>query len=332
MKELNVLVTGGAGYIGSHCIEALRNAGFRPVVLDDLSTGFQASIPSGVELIEASILDREQLGKAFSRREFHSVVHLAAKTLVPESVLQPLEYYRVNTFGTGQLLEACVQFGIKNFLFSSTAAVYGTVSERPVSEQDQTNPTAPYGASKLFAERIVRDAATRHGMRFAILRYFNVAGASLDGQNGQRSHAATHLLKRVCEAALGRRSSVPVCGTDYSTEDGTGVRDFIHVEDLADLHSLILQKLVRGSDSLLLNCGYGRGYSVRQVVSAMSKVVGSPVPMTEHPRREGDVASVVADTSLLKSTLDWSPRCNDLEVICRTAYEWEKSQPAKSSL
>jgi UDP-glucose 4-epimerase len=319
-----VLVTGGAGYIGSHMVYRLLESGEEVVVLDNLSTGVKENLPPNSELIKGDIGDEVLVSRLFQSRPFDSVIHFAGSVVVPESVAQPLDYYRNNTAASRSLIAACVRHGVPNFLFSSTAAVYGSPPVMPVSEDTQTDPVSPYGRSKLMTEWILEDTAKAHGLRYGILRYFNVAGADPRGRTGQSTPRATHLIKRACEVATGRSERLTIFGTDYSTPDGTGVRDYIHVSDLVDIHEQVLRKLRDDGLSLLLNCGYGRGYSVREVVSAVERATGNVLAVETADRRPGDLAAVVAETGKLAKLLGWKPQYADLDVIVRTALAWEK--------
>ena len=319
-----VLVTGGAGYIGSHMMWRLLDSGEHAIVLDNLSTGVKKNLPANCELVEGDVGDEALLSKLFQSRAFDAVIHFAGSVVVPESVAHPLDYYRNNTSASRSLIEACIRFGVPNFLFSSTAAVYGSPPIMPVSEDTQTNPVSPYGRSKLMTEWTLQDAAQAHGLRYGILRYFNVAGADPKGRTGQSTPRATHLIKRACEVATGRAEKLTIFGSDYATPDGTGVRDYIHVSDLVDIHEQVLGKLRHEGKSLLLNCGYGRGYSVREVVSAVERAAGKRLPADMAPRRPGDLAIVVARTDNLTALLGWKPQHADLDEIVQTALAWEK--------
>ena len=319
-----VLVTGGAGYIGSHMVYRLRDSGEDVVVLDNLSTGVKENLPNDCELVEGDAGDETLVGMLFRARAFDSVIHFAGSVVVPESVSHPLDYYRNNTAASRSLIETCVRHGVPNFVFSSTAAVYGSPPVMPVSEDAQVDPVSPYGRSKLMTEWILQDAAKAHGLRYGILRYFNVAGADPQGRTGQSTPRATHLIKRACEVATGRSDKLEIFGSDYPTPDGTGVRDYIHVSDLVDIHEQGLGKLRSKKDSLLLNCGYGRGYSVREVVSAVERAAGKRLDVESVARRPGDPAIVVAQTGKLAMWLGWKPRHADLDVIVGTALAWEK--------
>ena len=319
-----VLVTGGAGYIGSHMVHRLIESGEHVIVLDDLSTGVKKNLPANSELVEGNIGDEALVSRLFQSRPFDSVIHFAGSVVVPESVAHPLDYYQNNTAASRSLIAACVRHGVPNFLFSSTAAVYGSPLVVPVSEDTQTDPVSPYGRSKLMTEWILQDAAKAHGLRYAILRYFNVAGADPQGRTGQSTPRATHLIKRACEVATGRSEKLTIFGTDYPTPDGTGVRDYIHVSDLVDIHEQALRKLRKENTSLLLNCGYGHGYSVREVVSAVERAAKKKLAVETAARRPGDLAIVVAQTEKLVKQLGWKPQHADLEVIVETALAWER--------
>ncbi|MFT8244462.1 UDP-glucose 4-epimerase GalE [Roseomonas sp. BN140053] len=319
-----VLVTGGAGYIGSHAVLALREAGFGVVVLDDLSTGFAASVPDGVPLVKASVLDTARVAETLRTYRISAVMHFAASLVVPESVEQPLHYWRNNLGGTLSLVSACTAVGVSRLVFSSTAAVYGIPDSIPVAETAPCQPINPYGSSKLASERMLGEAGAAHGLNTVVLRYFNVAGADPAGRAGQRTLRATHLLKVACEAALGRRNVVEVYGNDYPTPDGTGLRDYIHVSDLADAHVAALRHLLSGGGSLTLNCGYGRGLSVREVLSAVERVTGSPLPVRYTARRAGDPPALIAQADRIKEVLGWKPVRQDLDGIIRSALAWER--------
>ncbi|MBV2167561.1 MAG: UDP-glucose 4-epimerase GalE [Bdellovibrio sp.] len=322
---MQVLVTGGAGYIGSHTVQKLLDAGYGVVVYDNITTGFREAIPTGAELVMGDVRDKLMLSRVMKDKKISAVVHFAAKLIVPESVEKPLDYYENNTAGVLTLAQACIENGVKKVVFSSTAAVYGDASVSGlITEQSPTGPLNPYGQSKLMSENVLRDCEAPHGLKSVCLRYFNVAGASVSGNNGQRTKNATHLIKVASEAACGKRESVGIFGTDYSTPDGTGVRDYIHVEDLADLHVLALKYLSDGGSSQIFNCGYGRGFSVRDVIDTVRKVSGVNFKVIEQPRRAGDAAQLVADSSKIRKAFAWTPKYDNLELICRTAYEWEK--------
>jgi UDP-glucose 4-epimerase len=318
----NVLVTGGAGYIGSHAVKQLGEAGYNVVAYDNLSTGFSDAVSYG-ELVIGSLEDRSRLAETFRKYDFDAVVHFAASISVPESVANPLKYYSNNTANTIQLLQVCQEFNVNKFVFSSTAAVYGQPMEMPVKETTPTQPLNPYGMSKLMSECAIRDYSKAANLKHVILRYFNVAGADVSGRLGQRYAGATHLLKMTCDAALGKRPSVSIFGTDFDTPDGTGIRDYIHVDDLASAHLDALDYLEDGGDSDTFNCGYGNGYSVREVIETVRQQVGKDFPVIETPRREGDPACVIANADKIRAKLGWQPRYDDLNLIVRTALAWE---------
>lgn len=321
MKK-TVLVTGGAGYIGSHVVRQLGEQDYNIVVYDNLSTGSARSVLYG-ELVIGDLADRDRLEDTFAKYNVEAVLHFAASISVPDSVRDPLGYYSNNTRNTLQLLECCQKFGVKRFIFSSTAAVYGETSNDPVVETDPTQPINPYGRSKLMSEWMIQDYATASGMGYVILRYFNVAGAELEGRLGQAGKKADHLIKVACDASLGRRSHMSIFGSDFPTVDGTGVRDYIHVEDLAAAHLDALHYLEEGGSSEVMNCGYGQGYSVRQVVQKVKEISGRDFPVLEVDRRAGDPAAVVACADKIRDRLGWQPRYNDLNIIVRTALDWE---------
>lgn len=316
------LVTGGAGYIGSHVAQALGQRGDEVVVFDNLSTGFREAVPSTAHLVEGDLADSEAVRRVL-QRGFDAVLHFAAKVVVPESVAEPVAYYQNNTVNTLGLVQACLDARVHRFIFSSTAAVYGE-GQTTVAEGDPVDPINPYGRSKLMSEWCLQDAARATELRYVALRYFNVAGAAVDGSNGQRTRGATHLIKVAAEAACGRRAGVTVYGTELPTPDGTGVRDYIHVQDLAEAHLLALDHLAGGGESEVFNCGYGRGASVRQVLDTMRAVSGVDFEVRDGSPRAGDPPSLVARVDRIRERLGFSPRYNDLEVICRTAYEWER--------
>ena len=322
--RMTVLVTGGAGYIGGHTVIALLDRHEMPVVLDDLSTGNRAAVPSNVPLAVGDVGDIEFVTQLIREYRIDAILHFAAKIIVPESVANPLSYYLNNTVKTRALLEAAVKGNVRHFVFSSTAAVYGNPSVTPVSEEAIPAPLSPYGMSKLMSEQMLRDASTAYGLNHVILRYFNVAGADPEGRHGQSTPNATHLIKVALETALGRRSHISIYGDDYPTSDGTCVRDYIHVSDLANAHLAALDYLRRGGESSTLNCGYGRGYSVKQVIDTIKRVAGTDFEVRQAPRRPGDPASIIADSERLMQ-LGWSPELDDLATIVRHAYEWEKN-------
>lgn len=328
MKK-QLLVTGGAGYIGSHTIKQLGEAGYEITVYDNLSTGNVGALKYG-KLALGDLADREQLTQVFSQHNFDAVLHFAASISVPDSVIHPLAYYSNNTANTLNLLQCCQTFGVNKLIFSSTAAVYGQPTVNPITEDTIPEPLNPYGSSKLMSERLIRDYAAVSDLKYVILRYFNVAGAEINGTLGQTGKKASHLIKVTCDAALGRRPYVGVFGTDFDTPDGTGIRDYIHVDDLARAHVDALTYLASGGDSQLLNCGYGQGYSVRQVIEKVKEISGNDFPVVENERRAGDPACVIAGAERITKILGWQPRYNDLDTIIRTALNWEKKLNAES--
>lgn len=319
-----VLVTGGAGYIGSHVVRQLSEAGYTVVVYDNLSTGFPDALVHGERLVTGDLSDTARLDALFVEYGFSTVLHFAASIIAPESVTAPLKYYGNNTRNTLNLLGACVKHGVERFIFSSTAAVYGIPDSGVAAEESATVPINPYGTSKLMSEWMLRDVCAAHGMRSVALRYFNVAGADPQARMGQRTPEATHLIKVSCQAALGLRDKVCIFGTDYPTPDGTGIRDYIHVEDLASAHLAALSYLEKGGESTRINVGYGRGSSVRDVIDMVRRVSGVPFPAEEAPRRPGDPPSLVARADRARTLLGWTPRYDDLETIVADAWRWEK--------
>jgi len=324
MRVETVLVTGGAGYIGGHVVRQLSEAGYRPIVYDNLSTGSPESLVHGEELITADLADGERLESVVREYGIKTVLHFAASIIAPESVSKPLDYYGNNTCNTMRLLLACTRNCVERFIFSSTAAVYGMPESGIAAEDSATVPINPYGTSKLMSEWMLRDAALAYGMRYVALRYFNVAGADPGARMGQRVREATHLIKVSCQAALGIRPSVSIYGTDYPTPDGTGIRDYIHIEDLASAHLAALRHLEQGGGSETLNVGYGRGNSVREVIDVVHRVTGVCFPVIEAERRPGDPAMLVARAERIRQFLDWSPRYDDLETIVADAWRWEQ--------
>jgi UDP-glucose 4-epimerase len=319
-----VLITGGAGYIGSHMVLAALDRGDEVVVLDDLSTGTRALVAEQAVFYQGHCGDLALLKELFARHRIAAVIHFAGSIVVPESVEKPLLYYQNNTVASRNLIEACIQADVKNFIFSSTAAVYGMPNANPVTEDMPLEPINPYGRSKLMTEWMLEDASRAHDFRYAALRYFNVAGGDPKGRTGQSTPRATHLIKRACQVALGRLPHLDIFGTDFPTRDGTGVRDYIHVTDLVAAHAKALDHLERGGASLTLNCGYGHGFSVHEVIGMVSKVVGRGIAVKEGPRRPGDAAELVADSSKLKKRFSWTPAHDDLEEIVSTALAWER--------
>ncbi len=323
-----VLVTGGAGYIGSHMVYALVDRGEKTVVLDNLSTGLRRLVAPGATLVEGDAGDGVLIRRLVKDYGIDAVIHFAGSIVVPESVEQPLEYYRNNTVASRELISACVHSGVRNFVFSSTAAVYGIPQRIPVAESAPTLPINPYGRSKLMTEWILEDTARAHEFRYVALRYFNVAGADPAGRTGQSNPASTHLIKRACQAALGIVAKLEIFGTDFPTADGTGVRDYIHVTDLVSAHLSALDHLRSGGASLVCNAGYGQGFSVLEVIRAVERMTNHRLKTEVAQRRAGDPPALIADSSLLKSTLAWQPTHADLSEIVRSAYEWERKLQA----
>jgi len=320
---MNILVSGGAGYIGSHVVRQLGEAGHTVTILDNLSTGFRASILYG-DLVEGDTGDRERVRGVLRDRNIDIVMHFAAHIVVPESVADPLKYYGNNTCCTRNLLECCQLEGVNRFVFSSTAAVYGIPETTMIDESVATAPINPYGRSKLMTEWMLDDLAAASDMRYVILRYFNVAGADPECRIGQSTPDATHLIKVACEVITGKREQISIFGTDYDTPDGTCIRDYIHVEDLASAHLMALDYLGNGGASNIFNCGYGHGYSVREVLSAVARVSGQPLPIIESPRRAGDPPALCADSTRIREQLGWQPHYDDLDRIVETALKWEE--------
>ncbi|MFK5596666.1 UDP-glucose 4-epimerase GalE [Methylobacterium sp. HMF5984] len=326
-----VLVTGGAGYIGSHMVLALQDAGREEtVVLDDLSTGFDWALPPEVKLVRGDVGDPGLVTETILQNRVDAIAHFAARIVVPDSVADPLHYYLANTVKTRALIETAVRTGVKHIIFSSTAAVYGEPETVPVPEDLATNPINPYGRSKLMSEWMIRDAAAAHGFSYVILRYFNVAGADPRGRTGQSTPNATHLIKVATQAALGQRPHLEVFGTDYPTPDGSCLRDYIQVSDLAEAHRVALDHLRAGGESLTLNCGYGTGYSVLEVIDTVKRVSGRDFPVRVSPRRPGDPARIVAEASRIREQLGWRPKHDDLDAIVRQALDWEDALPKRN--
>jgi len=320
-----VLVTGGAGYIGSHAVLALVDRGWPVCVIDNLTTGFRFAVPDGVPLYEGDIADAALLARIFAEQKIGAIMHFAGSVVVPESVENPLKYYGNNTAKTRALIEAAVAAGVPHFIFSSTAATYGIPEVSPVTEDSPKQPINPYGMSKLMTEFMLADTARAHPLNYCALRYFNVAGADPQGRTGQSTAGATHLIKVAVEAALGKREHVGVFGTDFATPDGTGVRDYIHVSDLADAHVLALEALVaEPTGSLTMNCGYGRGFSVLEVLDAVDRVTNRTIDRRLQGRRAGDPDALISDNRRIKSTLPWQPRYADLDTIVGHALAWER--------
>jgi UDP-glucose 4-epimerase len=323
MKQATILVTGGAGYIGSHVVVQLRTRGERVVVLDDLSRGFRQAVLD-TPLIVGQVGDRDKVREVLREHGVDTVMHFAAYTIVPESVREPLEYYGNNTCSTRSLLECCLEAGVKHFVFSSTAAVYGIPADGVAAESSPTAPINPYGTSKLMSEWMLRDVSAASDLKHVALRYFNVAGSDSQCRVGQATPKATLLVKVACEAIVGKRPHVSIFGTDYPTPDGTGVRDYIHVEDLATAHLNALDYLRAGGASTVLNVGYGHGYSVREVLQSVERVAGERLKVIEEPRRAGDPPALVARAERVRRELGWKPRLDDLDTIVRTALAWER--------
>ena len=321
---MTILVTGGCGYIGSHMVHELTDAGEQVIVLDNLSTGFRSALPKGVPLYVGDVSDTHLVSALIGTHAIKSIIHFAASIVVPDSVRKPLDYYRNNTVNTRALLEAAVNGGIEHFIFSSTAAVYGNPDAAKITETSPTIPMSPYGSSKLMSEIMLHDVAAAHGLRYAILRYFNVAGADPQQRTGQMTAGATHLVKVAIETALGQRAKLDVYGTNYPTPDGTCIRDYIHVSDLARAHSMSLAHLRRGGRSVTFNCGYGHGYSVLDVIEAVKRVSGRNFAVVTADRRPGDPAAIVADSSKIQAALGWAPRFDDLDTIVAHALAFER--------
>ena len=328
MAKKTILVTGGGGYIGSHVVRQLGTAGETVLTLDNLGTGFREAVTAG-ELVVGDTGDAELLEKLFAEHDIDTVMHFAAHTIVPESVVEPLKYYGNNTASSRTLLECAERHRVKHVVFSSTAAVYGIPADGRASEDSPTRPINPYGTSKLMTEWMLRDLAFAGGPSYVSLRYFNVAGCEPSGRIGQSTPKATLLVKVACETAVGRRSHVSVFGTDYPTPDGTGVRDYIHVEDLATAHLDALAYLRKGGESTTLNCGYGHGYSVREVLDAVGKANGKPLKVLEEPRRAGDPPQLIAVADKIREVLGWTPKFDDLDTIVKTSLAWERKIAAR---
>ena len=325
MSKTPVLVTGGAGYIGSHAVLALGDAGYPVAVIDDLSNGTREVVPESVAFYEGSIADSDLTARIFAEQQIGAIMHFAGSIVVPESVEKPLDYYRNNTVATHSLVSSAVAAGVQHILFSSTAAVYGAPERVPIDEGDPKLPINPYGASKLMTERMLEDASAAHPLNYGALRYFNVAGADPQERAGQIGKGSTHLIKVAVEAAVGKRDHVAVFGTDYPTPDGTCIRDYVHVSDLADAHVIALERLIEEPEqNLVLNCGYGTGLSVLEVLDALDTVVGEPVRRELMERRAGDPPMLVASNRALVETLDWQPRFADIDTIIAHALAWER--------
>jgi UDP-glucose 4-epimerase len=321
-----ILVTGGAGYIGSHAVLSLLDAGYQVMVLDDLSTGHAGLVPPAAEFVQGDVAATDVLDHLFGTHNISAIMHFAAKLIVPESVSNPGLYYHNNVGKFTVLLNRAVAAGVKQIIFSSTAAVYGNATEALIFEETTPEPINPYGASKLMAEKVLADVAAAHGLQTAALRYFNVAGADSMGRAGQMTKHATHLIKVAVEVAAGKRDSMQIFGTDYPTRDGTCVRDYIHVSDLADAHVKALNYMERGGANITLNCGYGHGFSVREVIDQVSEITGREINANFAPRRAGDPAQLIADTKKIRTALNWQPKYDDLAEIIKTALAWEQKQ------
>ena len=326
MTKVPVLVTGGAGYIGSHAVLALKDAGWQVAVIDDLSNGSRQVVPDNVPFYEGNVADRSLVERIFEEKRIEAIMHFAGSIVVPESVEQPLKYYANNTLASHALISAAVAAGVKHILFSSTAATYGAPERVPIDEDDPKVPINPYGASKLMTERMLEDASAAHPFNYGALRYFNVAGADPEGRTGQLGKGSTHLIKVACEAAVGKRDRIAVYGTDYPTADGTCIRDYIHVSDLAAAHVAALEWLVAHPDeNLVMNCGYGKGLSVLEVLDAVDRASGTPVQRVMEGRRAGDPPELVAGNARLLETLDWRPAYADIDRIVGDALAWERT-------
>ncbi|HEY9134224.1 MAG TPA: UDP-glucose 4-epimerase GalE [Pseudomonadales bacterium] len=323
MAVNSILVTGGAGYIGSHVVRQLGERGENLVILDDISSGVPEAVLYG-ELIEGNTGDQALVSEILKKYQVESVLHFAAHTIVPESVENPLKYYQNNTANTRNLLECCQLAGVKHFIFSSTAAVYGNLEGGVATEDTPTKPINPYGSSKLMSEWMLKDLSAASNLRHVTLRYFNVAGSEPEGRIGQNTPNATLLIKVAAEVAVGKRPEIFVYGTDYDTPDGTGVRDYIHVEDLASAHLKALDYLRQGGQSRTFNCGYGHGFSVREVLDAVQRVNNKPINIVEKPRRAGDPPSLVANSTAIQNELQWQPQYDNLDTIVSTSINWEK--------
>jgi UDP-glucose 4-epimerase len=329
---MNILVTGGAGYIGSHAVLALRDAGWPVAVIDDLSNGTRDVVPDDVPFFEGSVADRALVGRILAEQTIGAIMHFAGSIVVPESVEKPLDYYANNTLASHSLLTSAVAAGVKHFLFSSTAAVYGAPERVPIAEDDPKQPINPYGASKLMTERMLADASAAYPLNYGALRYFNVAGADPQGRAGQIGKGATHLIKVACEAAVGKRDHIAVYGTDYPTPDGTCIRDYIHVSDLAAAHVAALGWLADHPDqNLVMNCGYGKGLSVREVLDAVDRHTNLPIKRVVEGRRAGDPPELVAANARLLGTLDWRPAYADIDTIVGHALAWERKLAERGS-
>ncbi len=331
MTKLPVLVTGGAGYIGSHALLALQDAGWPVAVIDDLSTGTRRVVPADVPFYHGSVADAALVERIFDEQRIAAILHFAGSIVVPDSVEKPLDYYRNNTIASHALVSAAVAEGVRHIVFSSTAAVYGSPERVPIAEDDPKLPINPYGASKLMTERMLEDCSAAYPFNYGALRYFNVAGADPQGRAGQIGKGATHLIKVAVEAAVGKRDHVAVYGSDYPTADGTCIRDYIHVSDLAAAHVAALERLIAEPErNLVMNCGYGKGLSVLEVLDAVDRASGQPLKREMAPRRAGDPPALLADNALILETLDWRPAYDDIDTIVGHALAWEKGLLARS--
>jgi UDP-glucose 4-epimerase len=333
MRKVPILVTGGAGYIGSHAVLALKDSGWPVAVIDDLSTGTREVIPENVPFYQGNVADRALIDRIFKERQIEAIMHFAGSIVVPESIEQPLKYYANNTLASHALISAAVQAGVKHILFSSTAATYGIPQRVPIDEEDPQEPINPYGASKLMTERMLSDSSAAYGFNYGALRYFNVAGADPKGRTGQIGKGSTHLIKVACEAAVGKRDHIAVYGTDYPTPDGTCIRDYIHVTDLADAHVAALEWLVaHPGENLVMNCGYGTGLSVLQVLDALDRHTNQPVKRVMEGRRAGDPPELVAGNARLLATLEWRPKYADIDTIVGDALAWERKLAERAQI
>ena len=323
---MKILITGGAGYIGSHVLKALGSGNHDITIYDNLSTGFREAITSG-ELVVGDLAEKEKLDKLFADKKFEAVLHFAGSIVVPDSVSDPIFYYQNNTINSHFLLSLCAKYKVHKFIFSSTAAVYGMPEDGVCREDSELKPINPYGQSKLMTEHMLKDLAFASDFRYVALRYFNVSGADPEGRIGQSFPKATHLIKVACETACGKREKIDLFGTDYNTKDGSCVRDYIHVSDLADAHVKALEYLGKGGKSEVLNCGYGHGYSVKEVISRVKEITGVDFKVNEVPRRPGDPGSLTSEASRISKVIGWKPQYNDLNIIIKSAYEWEKKRP-----
>jgi UDP-glucose 4-epimerase len=333
MRKVPILVTGGAGYIGSHALLALKDSGWPVAVIDDLSTGTREVIPEDVPFYQGNVADRALIDRIFKERQIEAIMHFAGSIVVPESIEQPLKYYANNTLASHALISAAVQAGVKHILFSSTAATYGIPQRVPIDEEDPQEPINPYGASKLMTERMLSDSSAAYGFNYGALRYFNVAGADPKGRTGQIGKGSTHLIKVACEAAVGKRDHIAVYGTDYPTPDGTCIRDYIHVTDLADAHVAALEWLVaHPGENLVMNCGYGKGLSVLQVLDALDRHTNQPVKRVMEGRRAGDPPELVAGNARLLAALEWRPKYADIDTIVGDALAWERKLAERAQI